>query len=256
MDGGLGMPVARCFSFLFCVFSVVIAAAGYSPSAVAQSDADVNPNEYEEDYDFSWLDPDKKIYVVQNRKYLKGRHLEVSLGAGFNLSGPYTDSTVIQGRAGYFFNEDFGLSFVGASQSNTPNDTFLELKRTSSVFPNIRDVESFYGASFVWVPFYGKYNLFNTIFYVDWAWELGVASISSRVNLNFQSAGRDAFQSTSHTGFFWGTGMKFFITRMLAARLDMLALYYSAPVVRQGVVTSETTTNDNYYLTMGLSAHF
>ena len=250
------MPVARGLWNLLSVLTVVYTLVGFSPRALAQSDAEVNPNEYEEDYDFSWLDPDKKIYVVQNRKYLKGRHLELSLGGGYNLSGPYTDSTVILGRAGYFFNEDFGISFVGAAQSNGQNDTLTELKQTSSVFPNIRDVESFYGASFVWVPFYGKYNLFNTIFYVDWAWEPGVTSVSSRVNLTFQNEVKDVYQSTSHTGFFWGTGMKFFISRMFAVRLDMLALYYSAPVVRRGVVTAETSTNDNYFLTMGLSAHF
>lgn len=225
-----------------------------SQKALAQSDAD--PVEYEEDYDFSWLDPDKKIYVVQNRKYLKGRRIELSIGAGVNISGPYTSANVVLARGGYFFNEQFGVAAVGGWQSNSPSDTLTELKLASSVIPNIREVTNFYGGAFVWVPFYGKFNLFNQIVYVDWALEAGVASISSNVNLNFASGGADQFLTDSQTGFFWGTGFKFFITQMFAARLDMLALYYSAPIYRQGVITSTSTTYDNYYFTLGVSAHF
>ena len=239
----------------FCL-AAQLAALVFASGAAAQTDAD--PEEYDEDYDFSWLDPDKKIYVVQNRKYLKGRKLEVSLAGGLNLSGPYTSSSVWLLRGGYFFNEQFGISIVGGWQSNSASPTLVELKQTSatSVLPNVRDVESFYGGTFVWVPFYGKFNLFNQIFYIDWHLEAGVATASSRVNLSFLAGQDDSFATTSHTGFLWGTGFKFFITQTFAARLDMLALYYSAPIVRQGVTTAETTTNDNYYLTLGLSAHF
>ena len=41
------------------------------------------------EYDFSWLDPDKKIYVIQNRKYLKAKRALVSVLGGLGLSNPY-----------------------------------------------------------------------------------------------------------------------------------------------------------------------
>lgn len=250
------MPAFGSFQSLvrFC-WTVPIAALLFAQAVSAQT-GDRDPEEYEEDYDFSWLDPDKTVYVIQNRKYTKGRKLELMLGGGLNLSGPYSNSQVVMGRAGYFFNEQFGLSVLGGWQSNGVSDTLVELKKTSSVFPNVREVESFFGGTFVWVPFYGKINLFNQIFYIDWAVEVGVASASTRTNMNFQAANPDTYASTTHTGFLWGTGLKFFITKTFAARVDMLALYFSAPVVRQGVITAESTTNDNYYLTLGLSAHF
>src|SRR4051794_4020142 len=34
------------------------------------------------DYNFSWLDPDKKVYVLQNRKFLKAKHFIFSVTGG------------------------------------------------------------------------------------------------------------------------------------------------------------------------------
>ena len=54
-------------------------------------------------YDFSWLDPDKEVYVLQNRKFRKKRSLFVSGGGGKTLSGAFVDSNSITGAHGIFF---------------------------------------------------------------------------------------------------------------------------------------------------------
>ncbi len=214
-----------------------------------------DPDEYEEDYDFSWLDPDKKIYVIQNRKYLKGKHLELMLGLGPNLSGPYSDGTAITGRAAYYFNEKWGVSLLFAGQSNSVSDTLTELQSVSNSFPGIRDVTSFFGGSVIWVPFYGKLNLFNKIFYIDWPLELGLASVWTEADLNTRVGSSANIISTTHTGFYWSTGFKFFLSRMFAIRMDAIGLYYSAPQIFDGTIQGENKTYDNYYLTFGLSIH-
>ena len=244
--------VRRVNKFIGYLIGITCLVISFSSPAIAQETGD----EYEEDYDFSWLDPDKKIYVIQNRKYRKGQKIELAASFGLNLSGPYTSSYVIMPRISYYFSERWGASALLGFQSNADSGTLIELKDTTTVIPNIRDITSLFGGSVSWIPFYGKINLFNKIFYFDTHLELGVASISSDVNLNFSSTGADSFLSTTHTGFFWGTGTKLFLSQTFAIRVDLLAIYYSAPIVRRGVASTDTETHDNYYLTFGLSARF
>ena len=54
-------------------------------------------------YDFSWLDPDKEIFVLQNRTYQKDGNFYVNVGGGFTASGAFVDSLNVQGRFGFFF---------------------------------------------------------------------------------------------------------------------------------------------------------
>lgn len=239
----------------FIVFSLVAFVCAISPRNEARAQQENNPDEYEEDYDFSWLDPDKKIYVIQNRKYLKGNKIELMVGLGPNISGPYTEGFSLIGRGAYYFNEQFGASVILATQSNSESTTFTELKDTTNTFPNVRDITGFFGASVIWVPFYGKLNLFNRIFYIDWPLELGLVSVSTDTDLNTRVGSNANIVSTTHTGFFFSTGLKFFISRMFAARLDMMSIFYSAPKVLNGTVQSENKSFNDYYLTFGVSIH-
>ncbi|MBC7693337.1 MAG: hypothetical protein H7222_16350, partial [Methylotenera sp.] len=73
--------------------------AGMSGDAPAKSD----------EYDFSWLDPEKKIYVLQNRRYLKANHIMLSAMIGSASSNPYRNAQSFEGRATYFINEAFAI---------------------------------------------------------------------------------------------------------------------------------------------------
>ena len=68
----------------FRVGLVVI--AGLWLALVAGAWAEAAESRESDEYNFSWLDPDKKIYVLQNRKYLKSNRLlmSVMMGPGFN----------------------------------------------------------------------------------------------------------------------------------------------------------------------------
>jgi outer membrane beta-barrel protein len=227
-----------------------------SPNALANSPQEIPENEY----DFSWLDPEKKIYVVQNRKYLKSNRVELAFSGGFGFGEPYRSRTTLLPRAFFYFSEQWGVSVFAGFNANQENETAKALRSVSSVFPAVRDVQNFYGGSILWLPFYGKINMFNQILYIDWHLEVGVGQVDSEIDLNTNRTQSPILQESTHFSVHWGTGQKFFITRNWAARLEFLAQYYRAPTGIDGSVTTPSgsveDTYDNYYVTLGLSYTF
>jgi hypothetical protein len=63
-------------------------------------------------YDFSWLDKDKEIYVLQNRRYRKAGTVYLGLTGKKTISGAFIDSYGGTARGGFFFSEDWGIEGV------------------------------------------------------------------------------------------------------------------------------------------------
>jgi outer membrane beta-barrel protein len=249
MDGGFMLSRSLALLMLLaCSFAFV-------PSARA---VDENPSE--DEYDFSWLDPDKKIYVVQNRKYTKKGKLELALSGGIGVGEPYRTRRTVLPRIFYYINESFGVSAFMGFNSNSENSNVEALRAVAGRIPAVRDVQQMVGGSVVWLPFYGKINMFNQILYLDWHLEAGVGQVSSEIDLNTTFGNPANINESSHTSFHWGTGQKFFITRNFAARLDLLAIYYKAPSGVDGSLTSALgsveDSYDNYFVTLGVSYTF
>jgi outer membrane beta-barrel protein len=251
----LQKPANLFFALLFCFLFM-------GPSLARAEDS---PDK--EEYDFSWLDPDKKIYVVQNRKYTNGQRAELALSGGLGLGQPYRNATVFMPRFLYYFNENFAISALAAFASNNTNDNYNVLANATTKIPVVRDVKSFVGGSLLWLPFYGKLNMFNKIIYLDWDFEGGVDSVSSEIDLNTISPSSTSYTGSNvvtgtFTGFHWGTGMKFFLSRNFAVRLDFTSLVYWAPAATQSITStgaSLNSTNTSYtsnYLTLGVSYTF
>lgn len=186
-------------------------------------------------YEFSWLDPDKEVFVLQNRKFRKAGHLHLNLGAGITTSGAFVDSTAIQGRAGYFVTEDYGLEVIYSKNSGKENDTAKAVRSGggggTGTTPFRRIVQSYTGAMFLWSPFYSKINTFNSIVYMDWIFGVGYASLVEKNNkLRFtegQSAEGIETEET-HSGAMWEAGLKFYLTEHLNIRTDLTAIHYKA----------------------------
>jgi outer membrane beta-barrel protein len=239
---------------LFLILSVFL--AGQSAHAASP------PEQTEQDeYDFSWLDPEKKIYVVQNRKYLKKGRLEVALAGGVGMGEPYRTRRVVMPRGIFYVNENWGLSAFGGFVSNSENGNVQAMQDAgANRIPAVRDVQNYIGGSVMWLPFYGKINMFNQIFYIDWHLEAGLAQTSTEIDLNTRFNQSPQIQESTHMGYLWGTGWKFFVTRNFGARLDFQALYYKAPTGVDGNLLSAAgsmeDTYDNYFVTLGLSYTF
>jgi outer membrane beta-barrel protein len=247
----------RGFVTLFAVLAFCSA-----PRAYAVPSEDPSVDSERDEYDFSWLDPDKKIYVVQNRKFTKASHLELATGYGIGMGETYRTQRQWNVRGTFYFSEHWGISGIFFNNYNSENDTMAQLKNVSSTVPSVRDTDQYYGVSVMWLPFYGKVNLFNQIFYIDWHFEAGIGNAKTEIDLNQRASSPPSIQFDDFSAFHWGSGWKFFINRHWGARMDFLATYYKAPNgLRPGNATgqtdgSEDNTYDNYYLTLGLCYTF
>jgi outer membrane beta-barrel protein len=222
--------------------------------AVAPEDSSVENDR--DEYDFSWLDPDKKIYVVQNRKFAKANHFELSTSYGVGMGETYRTQRQWRVRGNFYFSEHWGISAFYFNNYNSTNDTFGQLAAVSSVIPTVRDTDTYFGGSILWLPFYGKINMFNQIFYIDWHFEAGLGSAGTEIDLNTRANGNSNINTANFVGYHWGSGWKFFIDRHWGARLDFLATYYKANNGLDGTLGSSKSsdqTYDNYYLTLGIS---
>jgi outer membrane beta-barrel protein len=213
-------------------------------------------------YNFSWLDNDKEIYVLQNRKFRKDGNFYIGGTAAYNLSQDFLDAYGGTLRAGYFFSEDWGLEFIYGKNSSTENDTAKGVKEQGTV-PFYREIDSFMGAMFMWSPFYSKINTFNKIFYFDWMFGLGVGSISTKDNRNkFDTTASDQNSMTSEStiGALWNTGFRFYINENWSLRLDLTGQTYKADKTKKSQSATSTTTAskiyNNYDLGLGLNYAF
>lgn len=210
-------------------------------------------------YEFSWLDPDKEVFVLQNRKFRKASRLHVNLGGGITTSGAFVDSTAIQGRAGYFVTEDYGLEVIYSKNSGKENDTAKGVRNNNNggtgTTPFRRIVQSYTGAMFLWSPFYSKINTFNSIVYMDWIFGVGYASLTEKNNkLAFNSDNTDDDTNTeeSHSGVMWEAGLKFYLNENFSVRTDLTAIHYSA----ENVASNGSSYKSNFDATVSLGYSF
>ena len=112
-------------------------------------------------YNFLWLDPDKKVYVLQNKVYKKRATFYGSLGYLAGLKTTYQNTSGLQVALGAYFTEDWGIEFVLHSYKNEATEA---RKRLDNISDNaeafLRNFEKKMGAMAIWSPFYGKINTF------------------------------------------------------------------------------------------------
>lgn len=214
-------------------------------------------------YDFSWLDKDKEIYVLQNRKFRKDGKFYIGAIGNLTLSGPFINQYGGSARAGYFFTEDWGLELAYGKNTGSENDTAAAILEQGAT-PFYRKIDSYVGGMVMWSPFYSKINTFNKIFYYDWMIGLGAANITTLDNRNrfdTSSQQRDLLTNQNHLGLLWGTGLRFYINEQWSIRLDFTALNYRAEIARDssgtgGVKATPAKIFGNYDLGAGLNFTF
>lgn len=209
-------------------------------------------------YSFSWLDPDKEVYVLQNRKYRKKGKFHVSAGYGMTTSGAFIDANSFQARAGFFVYEEWGLEFLYAKNSGEENDTAASVRNAGTGLPGSdpfrRLAEDYLGGMLMWSPFYMKINTFNSILYVDWMIGIGYGKLTENNNRQEILTGLDDFivETNTHSGILWGTAFKFFITDLFSVRTDLTGFVYNAT----NVDGTQEVTNTNYDFTIALGLNF
>jgi outer membrane beta-barrel protein len=219
---------------------------------------------------FEWLDEDKEIYVLQNRKYRKVNRFMLTAMGSLNFSDKFVNTFggILKGT--YFLREDWGIELGLGFLSSSENDTSKGVKSQLAI-PFYRSVVGFTSASLVWSPFYGKFNTFNLIYYLDWYLSLGLASIQTEdnsaafaisdddstdiVNNNFE------LRKESASGITWSTGFNWYLTKSFSLRLEFTGIHFQASKNSKTKGTSSTTDEKdqwfhNYNLNAGLNFMF
>jgi outer membrane beta-barrel protein len=205
-------------------------------------------------YDFSWLDRDKEVYVLQNRKFRKDGKVYVGATAEYLLNGAFINSYGGAFRAGYFFNEDWGIELIYGKNTGSENDTAKGVREQSTV-PFYRKVDTYAGGMLMWSPFYSKINTFNKIFYFDWMFGAGVAQIQTKDNRNLfdtASQNRNTLVDESQIGGIWNTGFRFYLSDHWSLRLDLTGLAYSADKTKRQGQSGSTSKATKLFSTTDL----
>lgn len=207
-----------------------------------------------DEYSFSWLDPDKKIYVLQNRKYTKSGRLMLSALAGTGLSNPYRTEWAFSPRATYFASEAFGVEVFYVATSNSENGTYQALTQASPTpYPVVREITSQFGVLGMWAPWYAKINVFNLIMYFDWYFSAGFGNIGYDLETKTDKNAQPVVTTESKGALYLGTGHIYHITRQLFVRLDFLGSFYRAK--RFGTF-GEDETYSSYNFGLGFGVKF
>lgn len=211
-------------------------------------------------YDFSWLDQDKEVYVLQNRKFRKKNKLYIGAMGGAQINGAFIDSNEFSFHGGYFFKEDWGLEFSYSKSSGTVNKTEQGV-RDQGAKPFYRKVDTLTSAMVVWAPFYAKINTFNKIFYYDWMFGVGMANVTTKDNrLEFGSNGEEPLTEETNTAPTWMTNFRFYITQDWSAEIRFEGLHINADVAKTNEANSVNETEkrwSHYYdIKLGLNYTF
>lgn len=209
-------------------------------------------------YDFSWLDRDKEVYVLQNRKFRKKNSVYIGGALGITTSGTFTDAKSFQGRAGYFFKEDWGIELVFARNTASTNATFNNL-RDASIDAFYREVTGYTGGMLMWSPFYSKINTFNKVMYFDLIFGLGFATIETednRCDFLVPSCTSPAPIGSS-TGLMWDVGTRVYMSQSWSMRIDLTGIYYTGEYLQPSApYTVKDQSFKNIDFTIGMNYAF
>ena len=254
--GATGLKVVLV---LLSLFWLMIVAASWAESAelpqeniadATRAPASAEPIKDENsEYNFNWLDPEKKIYVLQNRKYAKAGNAMISLMGGPGLSNSYRTVWNLDPRISYYFSEAFGIEAFNSFAFNSNNNTFRALTNVDqTLVPVVREIKSELGFMAQWVPWYAKINVFNKIIYFDWYFAAGAGQIDSNAVIVTNATLPATYQDQKFFALYAETGQLFHISDDWAVRVDFTGSYYKAPL--QGNA-GDSTWFSNYNFEIG-----
>jgi outer membrane beta-barrel protein len=182
-------------------------------------------------YEFLWLDPDKKVYVLQNKLYKKEKTFYFDAGYMDNLTSKFQNTNGFALRAGYYFHEEWGVEIFLNEYGNKNNDEYRNIRLVNMTEPFIRRPAQSLGALAIWSPFYGKINTFNKIFYFDWSFGAGVAQLRTQTNLGtvVSSSAVSKFENENKTAAVFKSKLRFHVTEHVNIGIEYMTQGYQAP---------------------------
>ncbi len=182
-------------------------------------------------YDFLWLDPDKAVYVLQNKVHKKEHTFYVDVGYLVDMTSAFQDTQGVALKAGYYFHEEWAIETLYLGYHNSDNDNYKNVQLINEGVPFVRRPERTMGVGMVWSPFYGKINTFNKIVYFDWSFGAGYAAVTTKSNLKSvrNANAADTYQTEHHHGVYLKSAYKFHLNQNWHVGVEWMGTYYRAP---------------------------
>ena len=203
-------------------------------------------------YDFLWLDPDKKVYVLQNKLYKKEHTVYADLGYLSNFTSKFQDTRGLSVKVGYYIHEEWGVEVFYNQYQNQDNDDYRSVRAIASLDPFVRRMKSTYGALAIWSPFYGKINTFNQIYYFDWSFGVGLGKVNTESNLKTVGALNAAFADESYSAAIWKTNVKFHVRENVHLGVEWMQQHFRAPGAKNPK-KDDFRSNQDLIISLGFS---
>jgi outer membrane beta-barrel protein len=211
-------------------------------------------------YNFLWLDPDKKVYVLQNKLYQKNKTFYVDLGYLSNLTSEFEDINGASVKAGFYFHEEWAVELQHNIYSSQTNTAFETVKDVNGLEPFTRRANSLTAAFLIWSPFYGKINTFNKIYYFDLSFGVGYGQMRAESNLDsvIRSDAKSTFESELYNPLLLKAALKFHVTPRFHIGVEFLNSNFQArsPKLSDGNVDRNETWKQFNDLTFSLGVSF
>jgi outer membrane beta-barrel protein len=242
MDSRLGLPrlAALAAIALGASLSVSAARAATPPTGKAPVKGDGEPA-VAEDQD-ACIDQNVKADLFAKRQ-MRGtrerlfqqtnRH-EIMLQGGYYISDLFEGTYVFGGAYAYHMTEDLAIEAAG-SYTRISSSSGSELERIFQVLGKSSRRELIFNADLIWVPAHGKLRIGGSIDHFDLYVAAGAGVIDSALSSDLAGNG--------------GFGLKFFLGRAVALRIDVRDYVYRQQLLSQKVFVNDLTT------TLGVSLY-
>lgn len=178
----------------------------------------VDIQQIETDY---WQQKDTEFHVVQSRRYTKEKKAFVSLGYGTLINDSFNTGGMLAASGGYYFKETYGVEFFYMGFNASDSKTITEIYSLHGG-PSYSRPKQEYGATFNWMPIYGKVSVFDkSIIYYDLGLNIGFGIHK------YERVVDTGNESDSAPMFIADITQQFFLSDHFALRFDIKNRYYS-----------------------------
>lgn len=223
-----------------------------APTAAAKSvdtkSEKVDIQQIETDY---WQQKDTEFHVVQSRRYTKEKRPFVHLGYGLLINDSFNRGGAISASGGYYYKEQMGFE-VSYMSFNAKNSKTIDEIFDLSGGPSYAHPLAQYGATWNWMPIYGKVSVFDkSIIYFDMGVHLGLG-ISE-----YERVVDTGKEKASSPMLILDISQQFFLTEKWAFRFDIKNRFYKQDLKKYKTpYTTKTETEHNIDAELGFIYYF
>jgi outer membrane beta-barrel protein len=206
-------------------------------------------------YEFKWLDPDKEVYVLQNKIYPKMNRQFLTFSRIEDVSNNFQDTIGAEVKYNYFFTERWAVELSYSNYKNTDSDTFKNVEKVNGIIPFVRRIDQRHSISAIYSPFYGKINTFNRIFYFDWSFGAGVTYLTNETNINSikDPNAKNSYRKEYLPGLNAKTSLRIYLNRKYHIDLDYNTDHFKADMPSSNGTIQDWTQNNSLSIGVGLS---